>query len=278
MQIKFFCPSWGIVPDYVDEIDGDIESMLKLIKDAGYDGVEMAVPTNEKQKAQLKLLLNRFELDIIALQYAATGSTINEYLAAYETQIKNAASIKPLFINSHTATDYFSVEEIKLSLEKSMELSQKLGVKIIHETHRGRFSFHSASIQKYLIQYPEIRLTADFSHWCNVSESFLHNQQENVKNAIQKSDHIHARVGHPQGCQVSDPRAPEWQQALNYHLQWWDEIVEIHRKKRSPFITITAEFGPGNYMPLMPYTQLPLGNQWEINLWITALLKKRYNQ
>jgi sugar phosphate isomerase/epimerase len=278
MQIKFFCPSWGMVPDYVTEIDGDIESMLKRIKSAGYDGVEMAVPTNEKQKDQLKLLLNELELDIIALQYAATGNTIHEYLAAYEVQIKNAASIKPLFINSHTAADYFPVEEINLSLEKALELSKKLDVKIVHETHRGRFSFHSASIQKYLTQYPEIRLTADFSHWCNVSESFLQNQQENVKNAIQKSDHIHSRVGHPQGCQVNDPRAPEWQQALNYHLEWWDEIIAAHREKGSSTFTITAEFGPGNYMPLMPYTLQPLGNQWEINLWITALLKKRYSQ
>lgn len=278
MQIKFFCPSWGMVPDYVEKIDGDIESMLKRIKSAGYDGVEMAVPTNENQKEQLKLLLNHFELDLIALQYAATGNTIDEYLAAYETQIKNAASLKPLFINSHTAADYFLVEEIKLSLEKAIELSKKLDVKILHETHRGRFSFHSASIQKYLSEYPEIRLTADFSHWCNVSESFLQNQQENVKNAIQKSDHIHARVGHPQGCQVNDPRAPEWQPALNYHLEWWDEIITQHRKKGSSFFTITAEFGPGNYMPLMPFTQQPLGNQWEINLWITAMLKNRYNQ
>jgi len=278
MQIKFFCPSWGMVPDYVEKIDGDIESMLKRIKSAGYDGVEMAVPTNENQKEQLKLLLNHFELDLIALQYAATGNTIDEYLAAYETQIKNAASLKPLFINSHTAADYFLVEEIKLSLKKAIELSKKLDVKILHETHRGRFSFHSASIQKYLSEYPEIRLTADFSHWCNVSESFLQNQQENVKNAIQKSDHIHARVGHPQGCQVNDPRAPEWQPALNYHLEWWDEIITQHRKKGSSFFTITAEFGPGNYMPLMPFTQQPLGNQWEINLWITAMLKNRYNQ
>lgn len=278
MQIKFFCPTWGMVPDYVTEINADIESILKRIKSAGYDGVEMAVPTNEKQKEQLKLLLNRFELDIIALQCAATGNTIHEYLADYETQIKNAASIKPLFINSHTAADYFPVEEINLSLEKAMELSQKLDVKIVHETHRGRFSFHSASIQKYLTQYPEIRLTADFSHWCNVSESFLQNQQENVKNAIQKSDHIHARIGHPQGCQVNDPRAPEWQQALNYHLEWWDEIIATHREKGSSTFTITAEFGPGNYMPLMPYTLQPLGNQWDINLWITALLKKRYSQ
>lgn len=278
MQIKFFCPSWGMVPDYVAEINGDIESMLIRIKDAGYNGVEMAVPVSEKQKRQLQSLLKEFELEVIALQYAATGNTINEYIAAYETQINNAASINPLFINSHTGADYFSVAEVNTVLEKAVELSQKLGVKIVHETHRGRFSFHSASIQKYLNQYPEIRLTADFSHWCNVSESFLQNQQGNVKNAIEKSDHIHARVGHPQGCQVSDPRAPEWQEALNYHLKWWDEIVASHRKKGSPFISITAEFGPGNYMPLMPYTQQPLANQWEINLWITALLKKRYSQ
>lgn len=30
-------------------------------------------------------------------------------------------------------------------------------------------------------------------------------------------------------------------------------------------MTITPEFGPAPYMPLLPFTQQPLGNQWEIN-------------
>ena len=44
---------------------------------------------------------------------------------------------------------------------------------------------------------PELRITFDVSHWCNVSESLLQDQQETVDMALQRVDHIHARIGHP---------------------------------------------------------------------------------
>ena len=52
--------------------------------------------------------------------------------------------------------------------------------------------------------------------------------------AISKTVHIHARVGHSQSAQVSDPRAGEWQTEVNVHLKWWDDIVDYLRKKMVP--------------------------------------------
>ena len=36
-------------------------------------------------------------------------------------------------------------------------------------------------------------------------------------------------------------------------------------KRGVQMMTITPEFGPAPYMPLAPFTQEPLGNQWQIN-------------
>ena len=56
-------------------------------------------------------------------------------------------------------------------------MAQRLGIRVLHETHRGRFAFHTASLLPYLHRFPQLRLTADFSHWCTVSESLLSDQQ-----------------------------------------------------------------------------------------------------
>jgi hypothetical protein len=42
----------------------------------------------------------------------------------------------------------------------------------------GGLAFMPALIQQYFDRYPDLRITADFSHWCNVSETFLQNQKE----------------------------------------------------------------------------------------------------
>ena len=93
--------------------------------------------------------------------------------------------------------------------------------------------------------------------------------------AIERTDAVSARVGHAQGPQVADPRAPAWAEALSAHLAWWDAVVELKRERGEP-LTITPEFGPPDYMPTTPYERQPIADQWAINLHMLQLLRKRY--
>ena len=124
--------------------------------------------------------------------------------------------------------------------------------------------------------YPSLRLTLDISHWCNVHESLLDDQQDTIALALSRTGHIHARVGHPEGPQVSDPRAPEWQKAVQAHFAWWDKVVE-NKRREGRRMTMLTEFGPIDYMPSLPYTRQPVANQWEINKYMLDTLKARYS-
>ena len=153
--------------------------------------------------------------------------------------------------------------------------TSKTGVPIYHETHRSRMLFAAPVARHYLETLPGTRITFDVSHWCNVSESLLQDQGETMSLAIARADHIHARIGHPEGPQVNDPRAPEWQTAVDAHFGWWDRIVEL-KKQKGEVLTILTEFGPADYMPTLPYTKQPLADQWAINVYMMHLLRKRY--
>ena len=83
-----------------------------------------------------------------------------------------------------------------------------------------------------------VRITLDVSHWVNVAESFLDDQPDAMELAIQRTEHIHARVGYPEGPQVSDPAAPEWNEALQHHLNWWDKIIERKRSETNSRVSI----------------------------------------
>jgi hypothetical protein len=104
----------------------------------------------------------------------------------------------------------------------------------------------------------------------------LHDQEEAVQLTLERTDHIHARIGHQEGPQVNDPRAPEWAGTVKRHLEWWDKIVEMKIKDGTRKLTILTEFGPPDYMPTLPYTRQPLSDQWAINVHMMNLLKKRY--
>lgn len=96
----------------------------------------------------------------------------------------------------------------------------------------------------YLAQYPELPLTADLSHWCCACESLLEDQPQTLAQVLPLVRHVHARVGHAQGPQVADFRAPEAKPALDAHLAWWDAIVALRRAAGAERMTFTPEFGP----------------------------------
>ena len=72
---------------------------------------------------------------------------------------------------------------------------------------------------------------------------------------------------------------------LTYAFAWifpigamymWDKVVQLH-KANNRDLTINTEFGPFPYMPTLPFSEMPIVNQWDINVYMMNLLKYRYN-
>ncbi|CAG5003064.1 hypothetical protein DYBT9275_03041 [Dyadobacter sp. CECT 9275] len=267
MTIRFYAPHWGNTLPFA--------TFCQNVKTAGYDGVEMALPLDEAEKHEILAVLKDYDLGLIGQYYQSFEKDIDEHAKNYAKYLRNLISAEPVFVNCQTGKDYFSFEKNKRLFDLASQISEASGIRIIHETHRGKSLFAAHITEEYLTQIPDLRITLDISHWCNVHESLLADQEAEVAAAISRTDHIHSRIGHPEGPQVNDPRAPEWAEALETHLGWWDKVVETH-KRNATSLTVTTEFGPATYMPVMPYTQMPLSNQWEINVHMMNLLKARY--
>ena len=268
MKILFFCPKWG-------QESMPWDAFCQRVKEAGYDGVEAPFPGDAATRQQALDALKKHNLQYVAMVFYNPNP--NAHLKDYEQQVRTAAGMKPLFINSHTGKDFTTFEQNKAVIELAAKLAKETGVRVIHETHRGRFTYAANATKTYLDQLPDLRLTLDASHWCAVHESSLDDQPEAMQAAIARTDHIHCRVGHPEGPQVSDPRAPEWKNALEKHMGWWDKIVALHRQKGTT-LTITAEFGPPAYLPTLPFTNQPVTNQWDVNVFMMQTLKQRYGK
>ena len=271
LQLKILATNWGF--------DGTLTEYITKVKQEGYDGIEIWWPMDEKELNELAGLLDKHNLRAGFL-CGVQDINYTEHFNFFKKMVDAAATnklIKPLYINCHSGRDYFSFDQNKSFIDHTIALSKKTGIKILHETHRSRIMYSAPAGRSYFDKIKDLRITFDVSHWCNVSESLLNNQLETVKIAIERTDHIHARIGHPEGPQVNDPRAPEWKEALDAHLAWWDKIVEL-KKASGDMLTVLTEFGPADYMPTEPYTRKPLADQWAINVHMKDLLRKRYSQ
>lgn len=265
-SLLIFATNWGF--------SGSWEEFASKIKQAGYDGTELWWPTDEKNRNELFEALNKYKLQVGFL-VGSGERDFQKHLSQFQQNLSAAAKAKPVYINCHSGKDFFSFEQCRQFMDYSEKVTKETGVPIYHESHRGRILFAANIARQFIEKIPSLRLTLDISHWCNVHESYLDDQEETVALALSRTDHIHARVGHPEGPQVSDPRAPEWNIAMQKHFAWWDKVVET-KKKAGKRMTFLTEFGPPDYMPTLPYTRQAVADQWAINVHMMEVLRKRY--
>jgi hypothetical protein len=200
--------------------------------------------------------------------------TVAAYIERLTERLNFLVGLNPNAINSHTGKDFFDFEANLNILHLTEEIAAKAGIPIWHEIHRGRFSFHLKTLLDYLAVFPELKLIADFSHFCVVSESDLSDQQELLTRIYPNIQHIHARVGFEQSPQVNHPFAPEWKKHLDRYTTWWKAIIALQAQNGAAHLTITPEFGPFPYMPQAPFNQQPLSDQWEVNSLMKSYLQE----
>jgi sugar phosphate isomerase/epimerase len=268
-ELMIMATNWGF--------PGSLDEYCEKAKKEGYDGIEIWWPLEKEKQDELFTALKNHGL-AVGFLCAGSDSNYEKHFDQFVKMIDAAATQriqKPLYINCHSGRDHFSFEQNKRFIDHTLTLARENELIICHETHRSRILYAAPVARQFIEKIPGLRLTLDISHWCNVHESLLQDQAETVELALTRVDHIHARIGHPEGPQVNDPRAPEWEPALKAHFGWWDKVVE-QKRKNGQRLTILTEFGPPDYMPALPYTRQPLADQWAINAHILQLLRKRY--
>ncbi len=267
-SLLVFGTNWGF--------EGSTLQLCEKLKQAGYDGLEVWWPSAEKDRKELFQAIEKYQLKVGFL--VGSGEIdFKKHQQQFEENLSAAAKAKPVYINCHSGKDFFSFEQNLQLITFSNGLAERSGVPIYHETHRGRALYAAPITKNFIASNPALRITLDISHWCNVHESYLQGQEETVAKTLSRTDHIHARIGHPEGPQVSDPRAPEWADAVKHHFDWWDKVVET-KKKEGKRITFLTEFGPPDYMPTLPYTRQAVADQWAINVYMMEVLRKRYSE
>ncbi|MCM4167798.1 hypothetical protein KCTC52924_01397 [Arenibacter antarcticus] len=266
-KVLFFQTDWG------NQLS--LDQFCERTKASGYDGIETWFPWDTKKQEELKAALKKHGLLVNFLHGTNKGLPFEASLEQFRKGLETITQWKPVLVNCHTGSDFYTASQNAAFIEAANAISAKNDVPVYHETHRGRFSYSLPETKQYLNTIPDLKLTLDISHWMVVHESLLEGQDELLDIVKNRSHHIHARIGHAEGPQVNDPKAPEWNRALERHLGIWEEIIRNGWKEHKGVFTVTTEFGPADYMPTLPYTRIPLSDQWEANVFMMEAIKER---
>lgn len=249
-----------------------LEPFLERAQADGFDATEIFLKTETASAEEIVAGHERRGLQLVG-QILTDGESPDAHLESLERQFEFARACGSMHVNVHAGRDVFSFDDNARIFERIIELGNEGGVPVSVETHRGRATYAATETRRYLQALPDLRLTADFSHWMVVHESMLEDQEDTLRRAIDRSDHIHARVGYEEGPQVPDPRAPEWKNHVDRHIDIWQRIVDRRREEGASSLTIAPEFGPPNYMHTLPFENEPVGDAWEMNVYMRDFLE-----
>ena len=263
MNLKIYKSLWGMT--------GSVEEQIPLIAAAGYDGLECAVEEISDTE-KFKALLGEHHLDFIPLIYTEGEN----HLESFRRLVALALQYEPKKIVAHAGRDLMNYGQQVKFLESALHIEEQFGIPIAHETHRRRPLFSPMNALVLLREFPELKINADFSHWCCVTESMLEDHAEVIELAASRAIHIHCRVGYENGPQVPDPRAPEWAAHLTKFEEWWKMIIAEHKNRGEEELTVTTEYGPPSYMQTVPFENKPVADLWEVCLWSAGRFRKLF--
>lgn len=255
--------------------EAPLEAFLDRVTADGFQASEIYLRSLEEPPALCRDLHAQRGLGLIA-QVSSDGTTVEDHRRSLEANIRHAAEFGPLKIDVHGGRDIFSFDDNVAILTAGMTVAEEVGIPICFETHRSRALFCIPACLAFVKALPDLRITADFSHFTVVHESNLADQMDNLRLLMTYARHVHARVGHGEGPQVSDPRAPEWREQTALFKGWWREIHALAQARGDAEFTITPEFGPVTYMPTIPFTNQPVADAWEINVWMRGMLSELF--
>jgi hypothetical protein len=266
MKLPILCTQWG--SEHLP-----LEDFFMKVKEAGYDGVDTWVPEDANERKEFISLLDEYQLKIVSHQHQAKGNSIKEFCKSLEYYLHLSLECNPLLINSHSGRDYFSLEEQLRVIDTVEEFSEKNNITVAHETHRGRIGYSPYNAMELFKQRPAMKITADFSHWTCVTESYLENINDIVEEAIMRTRHLHARVGFTQGPQIPDPRLTAWKEPVDFLIgKEWGELEKENTAPYYPHISVGWDSNPRYEM----FSGAPVKNNTPANFEKALLIAKDY--
>lgn len=268
MKLKMVRSLWGI------EIP--LEAALPKLKAEGYTLIETPLPS-EADAAKFMDQLKSHGFAYVAMGFTG-GATPAEHAKSFSAMVDRAAKLDAQQMTVHSGSDAWSMAEAEAFYREVVAIEKDSLIPVGHETHRGRTFFNPWTTRDVLRKFDALKLVCDFSHWVCVAERLNWDDADGsiLKLCAERTLHIHSRVGYAEGPQVPDPSAPEYADAVEQHLKWWDVLWASQKSRGMKASTVTPEFGPPGYLHTLPHTNVPVANLWKVCNWMADKVRDRF--
>jgi hypothetical protein len=242
-QLRVLQSLWAMERRRPDGAEWPLAMQLEMIRDAGFDG------------AGVRFVDPVFARDVTGFLRA------HGMIWQAQCYPRNVDELKPVLdLVAELGADHVNLQPdirpLRLEpcialLEGWRRLATEAGVAVHIETHRDRMTTDLFFTLQLLECFPDLRLTADVSHYVVGREFAWPISEENhalMHRILDNSWGIHGRVASREQIQVQLD-FPQHQGWVELFMGWWDYAIRSWRRRAGPdaVLTFLCELGPPTY-------------------------------
>ncbi|WP_027527878.1 sugar phosphate isomerase/epimerase [Bradyrhizobium sp. Ec3.3] len=226
-----------------DGIERSIDDNLRMIKEAGFDGISASCI----DAATVAMIARALDGTGLAVEGMCFPKTVDDLKAALDL----GAQLGIMHLNVQPNVRPRRIADCIPLLEGWIRLAQEAGMPIYFETHRNRMTTDLLFTLDLIDRMPEMRILADLSHvlvgrefWYPISDE----DEELVRHVLDRTWAFHGRVASREQIQVeiTFPQHKIW---VDLFLRWWEYGFRCWRKRAAAdaILSFTCELGPRPY-------------------------------
>jgi hypothetical protein len=267
-QLRILQSLWAMERRRADQPEWPLQTQLAMIRDAGFDGAGVRF-IDPAFAAEVTSFLRAHEMIWQAQCYPTNVDDLKPVLEL-------VARLGADHVNLQPNVRPQRIEECIPLLDGWRRLAEEAGVAVHVETHRDRMTTDLFFTLQLLDCFPDLRLTADVSHYL-VGREFAWPVDEINHALIHRIlDHswgIHGRIASREQVQVSlgFPQHRGW---VELFMGWWEYAIRSWRKRADTdaVLTFLCELGPPPYAITGP-DGAELSDRWEDALQMKDMIR-----
>jgi len=252
-------------------IEWTLDEKLRQAKAAGFEAVNCGViDSNERE---ISTALSTAGLRLVMGDRLFNLDNVRE-------MVERAARLSADFIFVQPASAFHSLDEVATLAGEGRKIANGRGVTMFVETHRNNFTENLPQTLQLIERVPDIRFTADLSHFVVVGEFYGWEDEgalERMLPILERTSHIHGRISNGEAVQVDvgDGSCDTAQ----FFVRLWATAMRHWLQGAGPgdVFPFTSELGPPRYAITLPDGR-EFSDRWEQSLVMKKLAEQAWSE
>jgi hypothetical protein len=267
-QLRVYQSLWAMERRRPDKQEWSEDEKLRMIRDAGYDGVGVRFVEHDYARDVTRFM----RANGMTWQAQCYPKSVDDLRPVLELVKEFGAD----HVNLQPDVRPARLNDCIPYIEGWRRLADKAGVPVHIETHRDRMTTDLFFTLELLDCFPDLRLTADVSHYV-VGREFAFplppEAHAQIHRILDQTWGIHGRVASREQVQIqlSFPHLKHW---VDLFMGWWEYAIRSWRKRapQDAVLTFLCELGPPEYA-ITGADGYELSDRWDEALWLKDAIR-----